>query len=290
MSPPPLPREHGAWVMLLMPLWFGSVLAGARLSAAWLLPPAVVLVFLAYYAIVPWARRRLFWASLYFVVATALFAAVVIFTPTVNRNWILFVCGIAVLCGAAFTAASGARAGRLIGVELMGMLAMSLSAPMMVLAARIPADMRLAGAPALAFAYSASTLFYVRAYRSLGRGRVVAVVGCIVAHFVILGGIALLCLAGWLSPWAMAAFVPVLARTAWGLARPPRNLRAVGMREIWVALSFSLLAAVAVAAHSGPSMAQENEAEPITKAGQFTAAAAAPSPAGAPSAWPPAGT
>jgi hypothetical protein len=246
MSPPPLPREHGAWVMLLLPLLLGSVIVGARLSAAWLLPPAVVLVFLAHYAIVPWARRRLCWAGIYFLVATVLFVVVVISTPAANRTWLLFVCGVSVLCGAAYMAASCARAGRLIIAELMGMLAMSLSAPIMALAAGDPADMRLAGPPALAFAYSASTLSYVRAYTSLGRGRVAAAVGCIGAHFVILGGLALLCLAGWLSPWAFAAFIPVLARTAWGLARPPRNLRAVGMREIWVALCFTALAAAVI--------------------------------------------
>jgi hypothetical protein len=232
--------------MLLLPLLLGAVIVGARISVAWLLPPAVVLVFLAHYAIVPWARRRLYWAGSYLLVATVLFAALVISTPTANRTWLLFVCGISVLCGAAYTAASCARAGRLISAELMGMLAMSLSAPIMALAAGDPADLRLAGAPALAFAYSASTLSYVRAYTSLKQRRVAATVGCVAAHAAILGGLVLLGGAGWLSSWWWLPFIPVLIRTAWGLVWPPRNLRAVGMREIWVALCFAAIAAVVV--------------------------------------------
>jgi uncharacterized membrane protein YecN with MAPEG domain len=258
--PPPLPREHGAWVMLLLPLLLGSVLAGARLSAAWLLPPAVVLVFLAHYAIVPvaqrrlageklpigWTDRRIFWAVVYFILASLLFAGLVIFTPPANRAWLLLVCGISLLCGAASVAAACARAGRLIIAELPGMLAMALSAPIMALAAGAPAGMQLVSAPALAFAYSISTLSYVRAYGDLQQGRRPAVIASIAAHIVILGGLALLCLAGWLSPWALLAFTPLPLRTAWGLTRPPSNLRAIGMREIWVALSFAILAGAAI--------------------------------------------
>jgi hypothetical protein len=258
LSPPPLPREHGAWVMLLLPLVLGSVLAGAKLSAAWLLPPAVVLVFLSHCAILPvaqrkiagnamperWAGTRLFWAAAYFVLASVLFVAVVILTPDENRIWLLFVSGTSVLCGAAYTAASCARAGRLISAELLGMAAMSLSAPMMALAAEAPVTTRIMGAAAMAFAYSASTLAYVRAYTGMGRGRVVAISGCVAAHAALLGGLALLGVAGRLSPWWFIAFIPVVARTAWGLARPPRTLRAVGLREIWVALWFTAIAAV----------------------------------------------
>jgi len=246
LSPPTLPRAYGAWVMLLLPLVLGSALVGARLSAAWLLPPAVMLVFLAHYAIVPWARRRLIWASVYVMVATVLFAVVVICTAEANRAWLLFVWGVSVLCGAAYTAASCARAGRLISAELLGMLAMSLSAPIMALAAGIQADMRLAGAPALAFAYSASTLSYVRAYTRRERSRMAATLGCLAAHVALLGGLALINWAGGLSPWSFIAMIPVVARTAWGLARPPRDLRAVGMREIWVAICFTALAVVTV--------------------------------------------
>jgi hypothetical protein len=242
--------------MLILPLILGSVVAGARLSAAWLLPPAVVLVFLAHYAALPvaqrklsgdalpegWAGRRLVWAAIYFVVATLLFAAMVILTPQANRTWLLLICGISVLCGAAYSAASCARAGRLISAELLGMAAMALSAPIMALAAGEPPDMRLCGPPALAFAYSASTLSYVRAYTGLQQGRSGAVYCCVAAHLAILAALALLYFLGGLSPWWFLPFIPLAARTVLGLARPPRTLRVVGLREIWIAVAFAALA------------------------------------------------
>jgi hypothetical protein len=260
LKPPPFPREHGAWVMLTLPLILGSVVAGARLSAAWLLPPAVVLVFLAHYAAVPvaqrkmsgdqtpegWTGRRLVWAAIYFVVASLLFAALVILMPGTNRTWLLLICGISMLCGAAYSAASCAKAGRLVSAELLGMTAMALSAPIMALAAGEPADIRLCGPAALAFAYSASTLSYVRAYTGLQQGRRAAVYGCMAAHLAILAALALLSRLGGLSPWWFLPFLLLVARTILGLARPPRALRSVGLREIWVAIGFALLSAAVV--------------------------------------------
>jgi hypothetical protein len=49
---------------------------------------------------------------------------------------------------------------------------------------------------------------------------------------------------GVLTAWALAAFAAVVARTVWGLARPPRNLRRLGLREIWVATSFAAMGLV----------------------------------------------
>ena len=45
----------------------------------------------------------------------------------------------------------------------------------------------------------------------------------------------------------LVAFAPVAIRTAWGLARPPRTLRTLGLRELWVALAFTLAAILIVA-------------------------------------------
>jgi hypothetical protein len=256
VKPPPPPREHGAWMMLCLPLLLGGVLAGPRLSASWLLPPAVFLVFLAHYAVVPVARRRLtrewmpvgwkaqrlFWAMFYLVVASLLFALLVVFTPVNSRPMLLWISGMSILCGTAYSAASAAGAGRALGAELLGMAAMALSAPVMALAAGEPPGMWLVGAPALAFGYSVATLSWVRAYTNMERGRMAATLGCAAAHLVVLGALGLIARAGWLLPWALLAFVPVLIRTASGLIWPPPTLRAVGLREIWVALSFAAIA------------------------------------------------
>ena len=36
ITPPPLPREHGAWTMLAIPACLGLAVGGARSLAAWL--------------------------------------------------------------------------------------------------------------------------------------------------------------------------------------------------------------------------------------------------------------
>ncbi len=260
-SPPPLPREHGAWVMLILPLILGAGLAGLRPSAAWLVLPAVVLVFLAHYALVPVVQRRLrgkaalpgefrtraAWAFAYLAGAALAFTAAFLIAPAPNRTWLLAVSAGAALGGAVYTGASCAGAGRRVVTELVGMAATSLSAPLMALAAGSPIDARLPAASVMAFAYSASTLAFVRAYGRLERAGRTAVLGCVAAHVVLFGGLALMGTAGWLSPWWVAAFAPVAGRTAWGLARPARNLRQLGRREIWVASSFTLIATVIVA-------------------------------------------
>jgi hypothetical protein len=225
-----------------MPLVLGAAQAGWRLSAAWLLPPAVLLLFLAHYALQP-AGRRLLWAAVYAIASVVLFTAVVLLSAGQHRVWLLTIAAVSAIGGGGYTMASIAGAGRRIATELCGMVAMSLSAPMMALAAETDVDMRLAAAPAMAFGYSVSILSFVRAYTGRRQGRTAATAVCVVVHVVLLGGLAALGEAGWLPSWWWAAFLPVIWRTAWGLARPPRTLRAVGMRELWVSLVFTAIAA-----------------------------------------------
>jgi len=81
--------------MLAVPLLFGMALGGVRSAAAWLVPPASVLAFLAHYALVPvlqrarerkamppdWRRRRLSWGPAYLAGAGGFFSAVVALAP-----------------------------------------------------------------------------------------------------------------------------------------------------------------------------------------------------------------
>ncbi len=231
--------------MVCMPLVLGAAQAGWGLSAAWLLPPAVLLIFLAHYAVVQSARRP-GWAVAYCAMAGLLFAAAVVLASDQRRMSLLAVAALSALCGGSYTAASYAGAGRLIVTEIVGMIAMSMSAPMMALAAGRPPEKLIAAAPVMAFGYSLSILSFVRAYTGRRQGRMAATAICVLVHVVLLGGLAMLGKAGWLPPWWWAAFLPVIWRTAWGLARPPRSLRAVGLRELWVAVLFAALAAVPI--------------------------------------------
>jgi hypothetical protein len=59
----------------------------------------------------------------------------------------------------------------------------------------------------------------------------------------IAAAIAQLAIGSFLPLPVAAAFLPVFARTAWGLAAPPANLRTLGWREAGVSAAFTAIAA-----------------------------------------------
>jgi len=248
--------------MFGLPLVLGAGLAGIGSPVAWLVAAAALFAFLSHHALAPvlrrrldakpaqrgWARARVVWGSVYLICAPAIFAAAAALTPATHRPSLLAVWAAAATGAAVYSGAAVLGAGRRIAFELTGMAALSLSAPLMGLAAGAPIAPRLAAASALAFAYSVSALAFVRAYTRLDRARRTAVAGCAAAHAALIGGLILMARGGWFPPWLLLAFAPVVARTAWGLARPPRSLRQLGLREIWVALSFTVVATVLIVA------------------------------------------
>jgi hypothetical protein len=244
--------------MLVLPLILGFGLAGLRPSAAWLVPVAVILAFLSYYSIVPVIQRmrskrppeasalrhRSLWAGIYLTAALIAFGAVYDLTPEWSRPTLLVLAVPAAIGAGVYTVASALGHGRRVAVELLGMAAMSLSAPIMAIAAAEPFDNHLPAASLLAFTYSAATLAFVRAWGDLKEDRRSAILGCVVAYVVLLAGLGYAAWRGWFAPLLFVAFVPVVIRTVWGLARPPQFLRQLGMREIWVALSFTILSVI----------------------------------------------
>ena len=259
-SPPPVPAEHGAWAMLLLPLVLGIELAGPRPSAAWLVPPAAILAFLAHNAVAPaaqrlltgktapreWFRRRAIWGSLYFALSVVTFGAVVALVPGPSRSPLLLAALPAASGAAVYSVFAIAGARKRIGAELTGMASLALSAPITALASGGPVGARAAGATVVAFAYSVSALAFVRAYAHRNGSARVAAARCIAAHLLLAGGLVALVGCGWLSPGWLLAFVPVVVRTAWGLLGPPRNVRGVGFREIGVVVAVAAIASVLV--------------------------------------------
>ena len=260
VPPPPLPREHGAWTMLIIPMLLGLAAGGARVGCAWLVPPATVFVFLAHHAIVPWAQRarerktsppgyavrRLGWGAAYLGLALFVFAGAVHAAPPAARGPFLTIAGIAAVLAAVYAVACVLGRGRSIGPETLGLAGVSLSAPMMVAVAGRPLDRTLLGAAALALGYFLSSVAYLRAYETLRVNRQSAIRSCVAAHIALTAALVALDFYGALPRLWWIAFVPVIARTVWGLARPPANVRQVGLREAWVAASFTLLAYAAL--------------------------------------------
>lgn len=261
-DPLPLPRQHGAWVMLSLPLLFGLAMTGPTSGAAWMIVPSVLLSFLAHDALVPamqrvrsdkasppgYVRRRAAWGSLYVAAAAACFTAAVLLTEPAARRALATVAILAGIAAAIYGGAAVLGEGRALWSELVGMAGMSLAAPMMAAAAGQGVVGRPLGAAAMAFAYCVSSVSFVRAYDRLPSARLSAVAACVLAHGVLLAGVVAVILADWLPAWGLVAFVPVVARTAWGLARPPENLKRLGMRELWVATTFAALAMASLAA------------------------------------------
>lgn len=243
--------------MLVIPMLLGLATGGARSAPAWLVPPATVLVFLAHHAIVPWAQRllekkpsppgyaarRLVWGAAYLASAGLVFAGAVLAAAPAARGPFLTIAGSASVLAAVYAVACVLGRGRSIGPETLGLAGVSLSAPMMTAAAGRPLDRTLFGAAALALGYFLSSVAYVRAYEMMRANRQGAIRSCVTAHVALAAALLTLAIYGALPRWWWAAFVPVIARTVWGLAVPPGNVRQVGLREAWIALCFTAIAA-----------------------------------------------
>ncbi len=246
--------------MLAIPAVLGGAAGGARAIALWLVPVATLLVFLAHHAIVPWAQRarerkpsppgyaarRLGWGAAYLVGASLVFAASVLAATSGARGPVFAIAGVAAALAVVYALAAVYGRGRSLAAEVLGMAGVSLCGPMMAAAAGRPFDHSLFGAAALALGYFLSSLAFVHAYEWMRERRAAAVSACVVAHLALTAALATAASSHVVPRWWWAAFVPVAARTAWGLARPPENLRRLGLREIAVAVAFTLLASLAL--------------------------------------------
>jgi hypothetical protein len=247
--------------MLALPLVLGLAASRGGSPAAWLVVPAMILAFLTHEAWVPliqrlragkempagYSLRRILWGGLYAALATGSFGGALLLAPRDARGALLAVGGAAAGIGLFYGAASSLGEGRRLWIELLGMAGMGLASPMIGAAAGSTPS-RPWGAACLAFAYCASSVAYVRAWDSLRGGSPRAAIACVAAHAAIAAGLVLAAVAGPV-PWpALLALAPVAIRTAGGLARPPATLRQVGLRELWVAVSFAVIAMAALLA------------------------------------------
>jgi hypothetical protein len=237
--------------MLALPLLLGIALTRGRSAAAWMVVPGFLLAFLAHDALVQavhaarrenpasgaYVGRRATWGAVYLAGAASCFLAVLILAPPQARPATLCVAAPVAAAAVVFALASALRRGHELWSELIGMAGVALGAPLMAAAAGTPPLGLPLGAAAMAYAYCLSSVTLVRTYE---RPRAAPAV-CVAVHLLLFGGMILLAWVGTVPRWGPLAFLPVAVRTAAALARPPRNLRELGMRELWVAASFALL-------------------------------------------------
>lgn len=260
LQPPPLPHEHGAWAMLTIPLVLGLSAAWPPGAASALLAAAMVLLFFSRYAALPAAlrlaagrtppegfvRRRFLWAAIDLAGSLACFAAALRLASPAARPATFAAALATVVLGGAHTALAFADRDRTWWGEIIGMAGLASAAPLLQAAAGRPLDGRAVGVGLLALAYFVSSLAWVRAFRTIGKGNGGAAAGCIAAHVAVALGVVVLWRLGWIPALAAAAMLPPLARTAWGLRSPPRNLLVLGWREVTVATLFGAIAIAAL--------------------------------------------
>jgi hypothetical protein len=259
LGPPPLPHEHGAWAMLAIPLLLGLAASWPPAAPAWLLVPAMALLFLSRHAAMSVASRllggkkapegfvgrRIRWSVLEIGGATLLIAAAWRLTTPEARRGLLVTAAVAILLAAVHTGLAFFDRDGTVPGRMLGMAALASGAPLIAVAAGRPLDRRAVGTGLVALLYFATSQAYVKAIRGLWKGDRVPRKRCLGAHVAVAYALAMLMARSFIPELVGAAFAPVYARTAWGLFRPPSNLRVLGWREVGVATLFTLIAVAA---------------------------------------------
>lgn len=239
--------------MMAMPLVMGLLAAGRVTPSALLILPGTLFLFLGRFAAVPRGTRvarptadRVVWTGIYFAVSAAFLVGAILLAARERRGDAILLAQVTGALGVLNAGLVLLGRGRNLGAEALAMAAVAAAGPLVMVLAGRPLAGETIGVGLLCLAYFLSALFFVRAHRALGDAatRRGAIAGCLVAHAALAGGLAYAATAGWLTAWAPWAFVAPAVRTVTGLARPAKNLRALGMREIAVSVSFLVAAVV----------------------------------------------
>ena len=250
-----LPREHGAWGIVLIP-FFTAVGVSGRLTPATLLGLlAVLLVFAGRYPLelllIPGSYvrggrpgRRLILRSLWFYSLAAATAGVVL----VVRYRLYALLWLALLGGLLFGLRvwQGRRGSeRNLFAEVAGTAGLTLSGLVGWVSATGGMDRTGLVVWALNCAFFCSAIVYVKArieaQRALHHPEEPQSAGCTMGfHLVVLLFVLLLVFAHWVTPLVVAPFVLATVRAAWGLhGRKAFTLRRLGWNEVALSLVFA---------------------------------------------------
>jgi hypothetical protein len=246
-----LPKEHGAWAMLYVPLAVGTLVAW-RLSLPLLLfALSASLLFIARESFVGWLRARSrnraddqarLLSVVYFLLAAAFGTPLVVIY---KLHW-LAPAGAAMFALMIVNAKQAIRRDdRTIAGETMAIAGLTMTAPAAYYVATGRLDVTQIWLWLLCALYFASSVFYVKLRVNTinprrEEARRQSWKWCALYHSFLLGSLALFSLTGSLSLLALVAFLPVLIRSFWYLARPVRqiNLRMVGWLEVIYSIVF----------------------------------------------------
>jgi len=246
-----LPKEHGAWAMLYVPLVAGALVAASfNLRVVWLFFSTTFL-FIARESLLAWWRGRhrgqpqpqAFKSLVIYALLAGLCGAPLIL---VYKLYWLMPMG-AATAGLLFYNAEQAtrREDRTIAGEVMAILGLTLTAPSTYYVARGAWDATALWLWALCALYFTSSVFYVKLRvhwlnRRKQEQRRQSWWRCALYHTALLAGLVIAGVSGNLSLLVLLAFAPVLGRSFWHLAKPAEriNLKRIGMTEIVYSLVF----------------------------------------------------
>jgi len=246
-----LPKEHGAWAMLYVPLVVGVFVAGALPPRVGLLVGAATLLFIARESLIVWWRGRARGqnqagaraAMLAYLAGACLFASPLVFLD--RLFWLVPAGAFSFVLLAVNAEQATRREDRTILGEMMAIAGLTMTAPMAYYVAGGEFDQVAIWIWALSALYFISSVFYVklRVYSLSARkeeARRRTFWRCALYHSFLLVALVVFAITGKLNLFAIVAFAPVLGRTFWFMARPVNqiNLRRLGFLEIAYSLVF----------------------------------------------------
>lgn len=247
----PVPREHGAWAMLLTSLALGQAVAW-RINIPslylWLLTIAVFivrepLVLLWRPGRSAWSRRTLAFWAIGMMAAILLLAGALLAT---RGTGFLFLAVPAAVAFALQLTWQRTRASRSLQAELLGTAGTALAAPTAYFAATGVVDSAGLSLWPILFAYFAAQVAYVR-WRVRAAGDTYRGLMAVAIQFLVLAAFLALSLSTLVPPYSFVAFVPGLAKTLFAVAANGNRIRVtrLGWIEVLHSLLFFVLAILA---------------------------------------------
>jgi len=262
-----VPREHGAWGMLLIPLATGTAV-GLREGGHWtpvlLLTAAVLGLFWLRTPLESWfgtsalrvqtERERRLVFSVILPLAAACSASLFALSWQGRNRDLIWLGGIAgVVFAAQIFLRKVGKAGRMAG-EVVGAIALTATAPAAYYVATGRLEARAWSLWLVNWLFAADQIHFVwtriRGARAYGFSERLALGWSFFSGNILLGaGLALACRQGWLSAFTLIAFVPILIRgLMWFVKNPqPIRLRRLGWTEMAHAILFGALLTAAYA-------------------------------------------
>lgn len=257
-----MPREHGAWAMLIVPLWVGIGTTGGVSGPAILFALTAFGFFLLRYPLMlaiksraPAARANaLQWSAIYGAFTLVWSAALVISLP----NWLLLPLGaLGFVSLVVYLWNAARRAEMTTAGEWIGIAGLALGAPGAYLVSTGRLDTTAVTLYLLNLFYFGGTVFYVK-FKVREQQRLVRVSDpwtarlwagrlTLVYHLLVLALVASFAGLGILPALAPVAFIPVVCKAIGGVVTSPSrpNLRRLGFIELGFTMVFALVILIA---------------------------------------------